>query len=85
MHATVMLFETPFYVAYLNQCNFLPRLFCSKFNFEVIVIDDGSPDGTLDVAKQLQAIYGKDKIVSINCFEHFSELKFQACHYVATV
>jgi len=30
----------------------------------VIIIDDGSPDGTLDVAKQLQAIYGKDKIVS---------------------
>lgn len=31
--------------------------------FEVIVIDDGSPDGTLDVAKQLQEIYGQDKIV----------------------
>lgn len=30
----------------------------SKYNFEVIVIDDGSPDGTLEVAKQLQKIYG---------------------------
>jgi len=29
----------------------------------VIVIDDGSPDGTLDVAKDLQKIYGEDKIV----------------------
>lgn len=36
---------------------------CSKFNYEIIVIDDGSPDGTLDVAKQLQAIYGEDKIL----------------------
>ncbi|XP_078483388.1 dolichol-phosphate mannosyltransferase subunit 1 [Ciona intestinalis] len=35
----------------------------SNYNFEIIVIDDGSPDGTLDVAKQLQTIYGEDKIV----------------------
>merc|ERR1712025_1401144 len=32
-------------------------------DFEIIVIDDGSPDGTLDVAKQLENIYGSDKIV----------------------
>lgn len=35
----------------------------SKVNYEVIIIDDGSPDGTLEVAKQLQNIYGSDKIV----------------------
>lgn len=35
----------------------------SKEKYEVIIIDDGSPDGTLDVAKQLQTIYGEDKIV----------------------
>jgi len=35
----------------------------SKENYEIIIIDDGSPDGTLDVAKQLQEIYGDDKIV----------------------
>ena len=29
----------------------------------MIIIDDNSPDGTLDVAKQLQKIYGEDKIV----------------------
>lgn len=27
------------------------------------MIDDGSPDGTLDMAKQLQRVYGDDKIV----------------------
>jgi len=35
----------------------------SGYNYEVIVIDDGSPDGTLEAAKQLQKIYGEDKIV----------------------
>ncbi|NXP13182.1 DPM1 mannosyltransferase, partial [Thinocorus orbignyianus] len=32
-------------------------------NFEIIIIDDGSPDGTQEVAKQLEKIYGSDKIV----------------------
>ncbi|KAJ9582637.1 hypothetical protein L9F63_023015 [Diploptera punctata] len=35
----------------------------SGYDYEVIVIDDGSPDGTLEVAEQLQKIYGEDKIV----------------------
>lgn len=33
------------------------------FDFEIIIIDDGSPDGTLEVAKQLQKIYGDKTIV----------------------
>ncbi len=39
-------------------------MFSSNNDFEVIIIDDGSPDGTLDVAKQLQKIYGDKHIVS---------------------
>ncbi|XP_078275123.1 dolichol-phosphate mannosyltransferase subunit 1 [Rhinoraja longicauda] len=35
----------------------------SGFDYEIIVIDDGSPDGTLEVAKQLEQIYGSDKIL----------------------
>ncbi|KAH0619159.1 hypothetical protein JD844_018886 [Phrynosoma platyrhinos] len=30
--------------------------------FEIIIIDDGSPDGTQEVAEQLIKIYGSDKI-----------------------
>ena len=36
----------------------------SDDEYEIIVIDDGSPDGTLEAAKQLESIYGSDKIVS---------------------
>ncbi|OXA64154.1 dolichol-phosphate mannosyltransferase subunit 1 [Folsomia candida] len=32
-------------------------------DFEIIIIDDGSPDGTLEVATELQKIYGSSKIV----------------------
>ncbi|XP_058818900.1 dolichol-phosphate mannosyltransferase subunit 1 [Topomyia yanbarensis] len=35
----------------------------ANIDYEVIIIDDGSPDGTLDVAKQLQKIYGEDRIL----------------------
>uniref|UniRef100_A0A674BT36 Dolichol-phosphate mannosyltransferase subunit 1 n=1 Tax=Salmo trutta TaxID=8032 RepID=A0A674BT36_SALTR len=35
----------------------------SGYDYEIIVIDDGSPDGTLEVAEQLQKIYGEDKIL----------------------
>lgn len=35
----------------------------SGYDYEIIVIDDGSPDGTLEAAQNLQKIYGEDKII----------------------
>ncbi|XP_032111892.1 dolichol-phosphate mannosyltransferase subunit 1 isoform X2 [Sapajus apella] len=35
----------------------------SGINYEIIIIDDGSPDGTKDVAEQLEKIYGSDRIL----------------------
>jgi dolichol-phosphate mannosyltransferase len=34
-------------------------------NFEIIIVDVGSPDGTQDIVKQLQEVYGEDRVVSI--------------------
>lgn len=42
----------------------MSRLFSnSNIDYEIIIIDDGSPDGTLEVAKELQRIYGEDRIL----------------------
>uniref|UniRef100_A0A8C9VUU2 Dolichol-phosphate mannosyltransferase subunit 1 n=1 Tax=Scleropages formosus TaxID=113540 RepID=A0A8C9VUU2_SCLFO len=35
----------------------------SGYDYEIIVIDDGSPDGTLQVAQQLQGIYGAHRVL----------------------
>ncbi|KAG0494927.1 hypothetical protein HPP92_005921 [Vanilla planifolia] len=35
----------------------------SEFCFEIIIVDDGSPDGTQDIVKQLQQLYGEDRIL----------------------
>jgi dolichol-phosphate mannosyltransferase len=40
----------------------------SNLDYEIIIIDDASPDGTLEVAKKLQEIYGSDKIVGCSDF-----------------
>jgi len=32
-------------------------------SFEIIIIDDSSPDGTIDIARNLQRIFGPEKIV----------------------
>ena len=34
-----------------------------KIKMEVIIVDDASPDGTQDQVKDLQRIYGADKVV----------------------
>ncbi|KAL9260904.1 Dolichol-phosphate mannosyltransferase subunit 1-like protein [Drosera capensis] len=33
------------------------------FNVKVIVMGDGSPDGTQDIVKQLQQVYGEDRVL----------------------
>ncbi|KAI1305145.1 dolichol-P-mannose synthesis [Mortierella claussenii] len=35
----------------------------NDIDYEIIVIDDNSPDGTLEIAQQLQKIYGEDRIL----------------------
>jgi len=40
----------------------------SGFDWEVIVVDDASPDGTQEVAKQLARVYGDDRIVCLFVF-----------------
>ena len=35
----------------------------SELDWEVIIVDDASPDGTLEVAKQLQSLYSPKRIV----------------------
>jgi dolichol-phosphate mannosyltransferase len=42
--------------ATLTMCN-------RKLNWEAIIVDDASPDGTLERAKELQRSFGKDHIV----------------------
>lgn len=37
--------------------------FYSGAPYEIIIIDDGSPDGTLEIATKLQKLYGEDKII----------------------
>ncbi|MCP4599064.1 MAG: glycosyltransferase [Proteobacteria bacterium] len=34
----------------------------ADYSYEIIVIDDNSPDGTIEVARSLQEIFGQDKI-----------------------
>ncbi|KAF8341688.1 glycosyltransferase family 2 protein [Amanita rubescens] len=46
-----------------NERKNLPLFEESKLGWEIIVVDDASPDGTQDVAQQLARVYGEDKIV----------------------
>ncbi|KAJ5132756.1 Dolichol-phosphate mannosyltransferase subunit 1 [Penicillium atrosanguineum] len=34
----------------------------NKLDWEVVIVDDGSPDGTLEIGKQLQKLYGPEHI-----------------------
>jgi glycosyltransferase involved in cell wall biosynthesis len=36
----------------------------SGIDWEIIIVDDASPDGTQEIAKQLAGVYGDDRVVS---------------------
>lgn len=36
---------------------------CSKLDYEVVIVEDSSPDGTLEVAKELQKVYSSRHVV----------------------
>ena len=42
-------------------------------DWEIVIVDDASPDGTQQVAQELIKIYGQDRIVHI-FFIHFSRI-----------
>ena len=44
-------------------------------DYEIIIIDDGSPDGTQEAAKQLEDIYGTEIIVSFRLFNLWGQLQ----------
>jgi dolichol-phosphate mannosyltransferase len=55
----------PTYEEARNVCELVERIEKSldKFNFEIIIVDDASPDGTAEVAEKLREIYRNIKIL----------------------
>lgn len=43
----------------------------SGLAWEIVIVDDASPDGTQEIAKQLAKVYGEDKIVRFLCHARF--------------
>lgn len=60
----MMSYSKKLLISWSIRFNYWICILYSGYDYEIIVIDDGSPDGTLQVAEQLQKIYGEDKIVS---------------------
>ncbi|CAI4226846.1 unnamed protein product [Auanema sp. JU1783] len=47
----------------LPICIYLINKYLTDVKYEVVIVDDNSPDGTADIAKNLQREYGEDKII----------------------
>ncbi len=39
---------------------------CRNIDYEIVVVEDNSPDGTLQVAQQLQTIYGSHRLIILS-------------------
>lgn len=50
----------------------------SDIDFEIVIIDDNSPDGTQDIVKQLQKVYGMDRCGGVGSWQA-QELGCEAC------
>lgn len=65
----IWLLNQEFTKSYVHFHNFCLNFFsnpCRGYNWEVIIIEDNSPDNTLEAAIRLQKIYGKDRIVRLD-------------------
>ena len=49
----------------LFTCSLFLMCWGRQLDWEVIIVDDASPDGTQEIAKQLAKVYGEDKIVCV--------------------
>lgn len=49
--------------------------------FEIIVVDDGSPDETQEIVKQLQQVYGEDRIVSFEELRHLRIMIYRSSSF----
>ena len=61
------------------------KFILSKYEFEVIIIDDNSPDNTQEVARDLQKIYGSDRIVSVGLMNKLRIISVCVCVQVVKV
>lgn len=62
-------------------CESLAKLkadcFCSGIDYEIVIVDDNSQDNTRGVVRQLQELYGDERIVS-TCSKHSTTTAHQA-------
>ena len=38
----------------------------SKLDYEIVIVEDNSPDGTLEVAEAMKRIYGENRIIILS-------------------